>query len=217
MLPKLKRYIGEILFPSFCCSCQEFGPYLCKYCYEKLDFYPLEIPLTSLPLPEVFLDTLVAAVHYEPTIGSVLHYLKYKHAEEVGEYLGDFLYYSTMIPTADLVTEVPLHPSRQAEREYNQSALIAKQVAYQLKIRHQSVLLRTKRTVPQATLKDQSARLQNLANIFQIKSNDADISGKSVLLIDDVCTTGSTLNECAKVLKAAGVKSVIGLVVAHGQ
>ena len=206
-----------MLFPSFCCGCKTLGPYLCERCYEKLQFYPLPISIDTLRLETVYLDQLIAAVEYEPTIGSLLHYLKYKHAREIGEYCGDLLYFSTFFPMTDFITATPLHPSRRSDRGYNQSEVIAQRLAKYTHVPYRIFLRRTKVTASQASLKEREKRLSNLANIFAFSHNPELIINKRILLIDDVCTTGTTLNECARILKKAGAKQVVGLVVAHGQ
>jgi ComF family protein len=121
----------------------------------------------------------------------------------------------------DLFVPVPLHSKRLRERGFNQSELIAKGLARNIHIPSASkLLIRSKHTTPQATLK-RAERLQNMKHAFAL--NQA-IWGKvqetktisSVLLIDDVSTTGTTLAACAEVLKKAGVKKIYGFVLAHG-
>ncbi len=216
MISSLIDQIGEFLFPSFCCHCKSLGPYLCDSCYELLQFYLFPIELEQNKLSPLFLDKLIAAVEYEPVIGSLLHYLKYKHSKFVAFYLADFLYFTTQFPAIDLVASVPLHPLRRNERGYNQSELISKRFAKLAHLNYVELLRRTKLTPSQASLQFQNDRLSNLKGIFDLNCPSHIIRGKRILLIDDVCTTGSTLNECAKVLKQYGAHSVIGLTVAHG-
>jgi len=212
----LLQFFGEILFPSFCCSCKQLGPYLCTDCYEQLEFYVLPIPISSLKVSPLYLDRIISAVVYEPTIGSVLHFLKYKHAKEIGHFLGDFLYFTTSFPKTDLITGIPLHFLRQAERGYNQSDLIGQRISKHSKIEYKTLLQRNKLTSNQASLQFRAQRFTNLQNIFIFIGDPKEIANKSILLIDDVCTTGTTLNECAKVLKEHGASSVVGLTIAHG-
>jgi predicted amidophosphoribosyltransferase len=77
------------------------------------------------------------------------------------------------------------------------------------------LLFRNKMTAPQADLAERQERLGNVANIFTLNPMHA-VAGRTVVLVDDICTTGATLSECARVLKSAGVKKVIALVVARG-
>jgi len=101
---------------------------------------------------------------------------------------------------------VPLHPTRERERGFNQASLLSELLSAQISIRSQRVLERVRYTTTQTAL-DRSERIENLYNSFRLRKN-ADVRGLRVLLIDDVLTTGSTLSECARVLKRAGAISV---------
>jgi ComF family protein len=115
-----------------------------------------------------------------------------------------------------LLISVPLHPRRLNWRGFNQSELFAKNLADTFQMETASdVIERMVNTVPQADIKEREERLKNLNGIFGI-FNKEKITGREVLLIDDICTTGATLNECAKVLKANGATKVTSLVVARG-
>ena len=115
---------------------------------------------------------------------------------------------------ADMIVPVPLHPSRLRTREFNQSLLLADQVAPYLGCPVSAThLFRLRPTDPQTTL-SRPERLRNLRKAFAVRNPDA-IAGRRVLLIDDVFTTGTTLNECAKVLLKAGATSVCALTLAR--
>jgi ComF family protein len=106
----------------------------------------------------------------------------------------------------DIIVPVPLHAARQRERGFNQASLLAALLCEQTSIPSQSLLERIRYTTTQTAL-DRSERIENLHNAFRLRKN-ADVRGLQVLLIDDVLTTGSTLSECARVLKRAGTLSV---------
>ena len=110
-----------------------------------------------------------------------------------------------------LVTGVPLHKSRQKERGFNQSSLIAEKVADYLSIPFdENVLKRVKNTKIQSGLV-RKERMKNIRGAFELVE---DVKGKKVLLVDDVWTTGSTMRECVKVMKKNGAREVWGLVLA---
>jgi len=115
-----------------------------------------------------------------------------------------------------LLIPVPLNSRRLNWRGFNQSELLAKDLAgiFQMEMAG-DVIERTVNITPQADIKEKEERLKNLSGIFKILNKDK-LIGREVLLIDDICTTGATLNECAKVLKANGALKIIGLVVARG-
>jgi ComF family protein len=106
----------------------------------------------------------------------------------------------------DIIVPVPLHPTRQRERGFNQASLLAESLSAQISTPSQPVLERIRYTTTQTAL-DRAERMENLHNAFRLRKN-ADVRGLRVLLIDDVLTTGSTLSECARVLKRAGATSV---------
>ena len=106
----------------------------------------------------------------------------------------------------DVIMPVPLHPARQRERGFNQASLLAELLSAQTSIPVKPLLERTRYTTTQTAL-DRSERMENLHNAFRLRKN-ANVRGLRVLLIDDVLTTGSTLSECARILKRAGVFSV---------
>lgn len=124
------------------------------------------------------------------------------------EFLRDF-----PIP-ADVIIPVPLHPARERLRGYNQSALLAEQLAVSQKLpMWYNVVERVRATTPQVKL-DAAARRENMRDAFTATTQ---VAGARVLLIDDVCTTGATLEACSIALKRRGAKSVWGLALARGR
>jgi ComF family protein len=106
----------------------------------------------------------------------------------------------------DMLIPVPLHPARERERGFNQAALLAELLSARMSIRARPVLERVRYTTTQ-TVFDRAERMENLHGAFRLRKN-VDVRNLRVLLIDDVLTTGSTLSECARVLKKAGALSV---------
>lgn len=113
-----------------------------------------------------------------------------------------------------IIIPIPLHPKRERERGFNQSLLIAEQLASQLSIPLVSgLLVKTKKTKAQAETKNVAERKDNLVGCFTVTRPD-EIQDKKVLLVDDVCTSGATLTEAAETLKRAGAHNIIGFVIA---
>jgi ComF family protein len=106
----------------------------------------------------------------------------------------------------DVIVPVPLHPTRKRERGFNQASLLAELLSAQISIQSRPLLERIRYTTTQTAL-DRAERMENLHNAFRLRKN-MNVRDLRVLLIDDVLTTGSTLSECARVLKDAGVISV---------
>jgi ComF family protein len=114
-----------------------------------------------------------------------------------------------------VVVPIPLHKKRERERGFNQSLLIAEIVAAELHLPLlREALLKTRSTKPQAKTVDRTERKSNLIGCFEILDQKA-ITGQNILLVDDVCTSGSTLIEAAQTLKASGAREIIGFVIAR--
>jgi ComF family protein len=156
-----------------------------------------------------------------PTLSRAIWHLKYRNAPDLAEPLADLLATATgrvgILPARDsIVIPVPLHPQRLRERGYNQAALVASRFAAIAMLPClPDALIRTRRTASQVTTDDRMARLENVEGAFTCPAPEL-VRGRGVLLVDDVSTTGATLDACVDALQAAGARSVTGLVVARG-
>ncbi len=165
-----------------------------------------------------YLDLLLACAQYSSPISNLIKELKYKHVKQISKTCAQLLYYSMKIPQADFITAVPLHFQRERERGFNQAELIAQHLAISVKTPYVQFLQKNIHTQNQASITSKKGRQENIQNVFSIKQSlEKQTLSQKTLIVDDVTTTGSTLNECAKVLKSNGCFSVIGLTVAHGQ
>lgn len=142
--------------------------------------------------------------------------MKYQSVIGVTHLLGELLYFHTNYPDVELVTSVPLSREKERLRGFNQAREIAQVFARQAKLPYAELLQKHASGVSsQASLTDRTARLQNIhAATFQTIPRAQ--APTSVLLVDDVYTTGATLSACAHVLKASGIQRVHALAVAHG-
>lgn len=150
------------------------------------------------------------AIH-DGALRQAIHHLKYRRRRELTEALGGLLaaYWREASLPADLVVPVPLHASRQEERGYNQAALLAHGLTAHVSLTlNETDLIRTRDTAPQVELKA-AERRSNVRDAFVWIGDGLD--GASVLLIDDVCTTGSTLGACALALRQADAGPVWAL------
>ena len=164
-----------------------------------------------------YLDRVYALGVFDENFQELIHNFKYKGkislgkklghrlAEELkGQNLSDFTY---LIP-------VPLHKARKRERGFNQSEILAEALAQKLNLRlPQNILIRIKNTKDQTKLSIEE-RKQNVAGAFQVQDQHKILHGQKIILVDDVITTGATLNECARVLKQAGAKEILAVTIA---
>ncbi|MEK7579580.1 MAG: ComF family protein [Patescibacteria group bacterium] len=246
LLTSVKDYALELLFPLKCAACRKEteskkkNKLICTDCLKllspSLDFYcPLCEAKTadgalcfscrliiSNTETKFYLDRLFHPYSYkDPAIQRVIKAFKYQFIQGLEEPLGRLMsrYLGKINGKLDLndylVIPVPLHRRKYNQRGYNQSELIASKISQFLNLEMAAdSLVKSKATKDQAKLKE-SERLKNLKNAYAC-SKPWLVSGKKVLLIDDVYTTGSTMAECAKVLKEAGASEITGLAIARG-
>ena len=220
----------SLLYPAMCTICGKnlrAGEYLCNGCEAKAVRIvapfcetcsePFEGSISSAftcancAHRTIYFDAAVAAYRGRGIVRDVIHEFKYDRQihlrHVVARWLGAALDDERLRDVSlDVIVPVPLHPARQRERGFNQASLLAELFSAQTSIPSKPLLERIRYTTTQTAL-DRSERMENLHNAFRLRKN-ADVRGLRVLLIDDVLTTGSTLSECARVLKRAGAMSV---------
>lgn len=228
-LQKTCEFFLELIFPKTCVNCGRFGSFVCIECLSKVKPVKTQVCPKCGKISDLGkwclnckgksnLTGVIVSANYRcgPT-KEMIHYLKYNSVKELVQPLADLLIDQLIdenLPAKVVVASVPLHKKRYLERGYNQSELIAKMVAQKLGLTYFDLLKRIKYTEPQVTLKGVERR-SNLEGAFRLKKS-LDVNKKTVLLVDDVSTTGTTLEECAKVLRSNGARRVYGLVVARG-
>jgi len=226
---KIFSLFYDIFFPNICVGCGKYGRTLCFDCAGQIERIKTavcpacgKISVGGKYCPACKkrtnseLSGVIIAIHYSSGPSKeIIHNFKYNSVVELAEVLGELMVASlekAEIPRDTIIVPVPLHPKKLGKRGYNQSLLIARYIAEKLDLRCIETLIRIKETETQIKL-GRSARLANLANAFACK-NPKIVRGKRILLVDDVITTGATLNECARVLKLAGAKSILASVAA---
>lgn len=177
--------------------------YVCSLCREK----------------RVFFDHARSAAHYDGRLAGVIRAFKYDRATYLSRDLAMLLeacvavHYSAS--DIDAVVFVPLYHRKERERTYNQAKLLAKDLA---KLLHRPLasdcLVRRRDTLSQTSL-NSIHRRRNVSSAFEARNNSW-IDGRRLLLVDDIMTTGATINECARVLKGVGAVSVSAITVARG-
>ena len=220
--------LWELLFPERCLGCRKRGQAICDRCRPHIPWLGAETCYRcAKPSPvgclcgrcrnnHSALDGLRAACAYEGIARQMILDLKYRQARALAKTAAE-LVVETLAKRAiraDLIAPVPLSAGRRLERGYNQAELIADRVATSIEIPlAPSLLERVRETPPQVGL-SAAQRRSNVRDAF-VCPNPAAVSGRRILLRDDVATTGATLNACAEPLKVAGAARVFGLVVAR--
>jgi len=220
----------SLLYPPVCTTCGRSiraGQYLCDQCESKAVRIvapfcqkcsePFEGSITdtftcaNCAHRAIYFEAAVAAYRGRDIVRQIIHEFKYGRQIHLRHLVARWLHAALDDERLcglrfDVIVPVPLHPARQRERGFNQACLLAELLSAQTSIPAKPLLERTRYTTTQTAL-DRSERMENLHNAFRLRKN-ADVRGLRVLLVDDVLTTGSTLNECARVLKHAGAFSV---------
>lgn len=200
---RILNTILDAIYPSnlVCAICSqeahvdEHG--LCEDCASRLEY----VKQTD---KREYIDEIYCAIYYTEHIARAIHNFKYNDARYLCRALSSLITLPDDWET-DCLVPIPLHRARRRKRGYNQSTLIAEELCkrYDLTI-DESLVERISNTKSQRTL-GQVQRAENIIGAFSVTS---DVKGKRILLIDDVFTTGATMNECARVLKSAGASKV---------
>jgi competence protein ComFC len=213
------NWLLEILFPSICLGCQIKGEILCPSCIAKVHRAEKEIEHP---------DIMAVFEYHDPLVKKVIWNLKYYHHPYLGQKLGEIIYDELLEDMADikiytagspiLVIPVPISKKKTKIRGYNQAKKIAQGFCQRggkkiFNLRS-NIISKKIETIPQARITNRERRLKNIRGAFAIKNPEL-VRNQTIIVIDDVTTTGGTIGEIIKILKKAGAKKVIGLAVAH--
>lgn len=229
----------EILYPekNTCFICDEYDEdigdkYICQNCLKTLDKHEgnfclkcskqIDNNLNSLFCNECkntkrYFEAARSPLKYSTTVKKLIYDFKYYdkpyYYKMFGSILLDYIKFNDY-NDYDLITSVPLHRSKLNKRGYNQSELIAKYISYYMNIKYARCLKRVRKTDVQNNL-SRTQRKKNIDGAFSF-NNKHNIKYNKILIIDDIYTTGSTIDECSKVLINNGAKSIYALTIARG-
>lgn len=208
----IKINILELIYPKTCGMCEEISKsYLCSKCRLKLKKL---LKLNTVTYKDKYFNSHTYLFKYEGEIRDKLLKYKFREYSYLYKFFSEIIINNCNLKNNyDIILSVPIHKKREQKRGYNQSELIAKEIAKNIDIEYSNtILIKTIDNTPQSTL-NQRQRMSNVLGIYNI-ANAQKIDKKSILLIDDIFTTGSTVNECSKILKQNGAKSVDVLTIA---
>ena len=217
----------DLLFPPRCAVCgevlavEEREGFLCKNC-RKVPYFTVEAcphcgektktgGFCDFCLKHFAFDSACVAFSYE-TVRKAIHLFKYDGDKTIGYGLGELMaeyllkYHEELLVKTDVLVSVPLHPKKEKYRGFNQTHILCEKISEKTGlVFERRVLERKRETVAQSELNPEERKV-NLKDAFGVTG---DVAGKRVLLVDDIFTTGTTCNECAKELYRAGAKEVM--------
>ena len=187
-----------------------FFPERCPYCGKTIECGKTACDICSRKLPEIYSKNFVKGGYpccspffYKGIFKNAIKLFKFDGFEQNSEKLAIALARTINKEYADIkfdvVTCVPMHPKKERIRGYNQSKLLAKDVSKLISVKYEDLLLKKKNNIEQHKCLTAAERRENVKNVYKAIDNDK-IKGKTILIIDDVLTTGYTLGECCKVL-----------------
>lgn len=220
----------DFLFPRRCIGCGRVGSYLCRSCFSKIEFVTFQIcpycrkaavgGVTHFGCRRrLGLDGLLCVFVFDKVGRNLIHQLKFQRVSDLKSDINRLLV-ATLGEGWNqfqnfVIVPVPLTKKRENWRGFNQAALIARQIAENLKIPLYPALVRTIDRRPQASLA-KNKRSGNVAGVFEILK-DKPVKNINALVLDDVFTTGATLKEAAKVLKREGARQVWAITLARSR
>jgi len=216
----LKNFLLDCFFPKKCYGCGAPNIWLCKTCFLSLKNYQGEVPRALLDTKNL----IIAGEYQDPILHNLIIAFKFNFNRELVIPLFAFLKKALdkkiLVNNLSgrnfqniLVVPIPLHKSRKKWRGFNQSELLAREISDYYGWSLSLALIKHKKSAIQADLNEE-ARLLNQARVFSWCGPD--LKGCDIILVDDIITSGATINEAAKILKGAGARQVIKLALAKG-
>ncbi|MCK6542694.1 ComF family protein [bacterium] len=211
-------WLADFFYPSTCLACRvRLGPadkHICASCWNALKTVGESDYEGILRCDAI--DAIHAGYYYDEVLQKSIHALKYERAlsliPKFADRLAPIVHTNPMLKTATRITAIPLNPIRKRERGYNQAELLARAVGQLAGLSYVETLQRVRHTESQTKMNTAEDRIKNVDGVFIAKA-DASVQDQSVILVDDIITTGSTANACAAALKKAGASKVFVLTV----
>jgi len=214
---KILKNLLDFIWPQFCLGCQREGSLCCGYCLNDI----LLVEPKAITWPDEdkkYFDACFICCEYQnKLLQKIIKQYKYSYLENLSSVLTNILERQARqlaLGKNTIISNVPLHKNKKRQRGFDQTEIIARQLARQLDLQYQPLLKRVRATKTQAQLSKQQ-RMNNVADVFELlPAGGASAAGHNILLIDDITTTGSTLNQAAKALKNGPYGQIIALAIA---
>jgi ComF family protein len=226
---KVLTHCLDGVLPRSCCLCNTLGEVLCIRCSHEISNRPrlrclgcALVNACDCNKPSWVIDRTIALTSYEPPYDRLIGEMKFQSKQSIGQILGNLMgkQFQEIIEKENLdprnfqLMPIPLSAARFRQRGFNQALSMANAIRTEVPISLKMGLVRTAQTQSQSTL-DRAQRLANLSNAYALATNVKSQLSPNVILVDDVMTTGATLNTCAALLKQNGVREVWAIVAAR--
>ena len=206
--------ILDFVFPKKCFYCKKYGDYICKQCLEKINKNYL-----FKKTKNDYYDYVICGSNYKGLIRTQIHNFKFHEKSYLCHFFIKMILENKSIfnflKNFDLITFIPMNNTKELERGYNQSKLLAKELGKILNIKVIDLLEKKYENKAQSTL-NQSERRKNVKDIFKIKRH-LNLKNKSIILVDDIFTTGSTVRSASKILKENKFKKICVFTIAKSE
>ena len=227
---KIDLSLSDLLFPPVCfgCNTRISAGMLCDQCIQSLEFlddvcprcgaYEQETSCRNCQENDYHFDRARSVFRFNKIIKSLIHDLKYNEMKKVASFLGEmsvnFLQKFQPFEQVDLIVPIPLHRVKKRSRGYNQSQLLSLEIAGRMNWLHKPDLIKRSRFTETQTKLGKTEREKNVREAFVLNSKHR-LAGSNILIIDDVFTTGSTVNSVSALLKQNGAAKIYVLTIAR--
>ena len=218
----------DLFFPTFCVACKKpvahQDNHICEECLQSIKISTEKCSICSGLLEagkcifcserKVYIDKNICCFDYEGAIKNLMAGYKFRGHKRISKVFSTLFINSVVdMPKADIITWVPMTKKKVWKRGYNQSQVLAKELGKQYRLKYLKLLDESKEALVQREL-NIAERFFNILGRYTVL-NKSRVLGKSIILIDDVFTTGATINECARVLKEAGAEKIFSITIAR--
>lgn len=213
---KIFDYILSLIYPSKCVFCGKVidKSDICNDCAKSLPYTKGDNVYQKFP----FVDKCISPLYYKDYVRRAVLRLKFSgcscYSRRLGAIMSECAENNLDCGSIDMISCIPLSKKRLHDRGYNQAELLAREIAKTVDVKYMPMLKKIKHNMAQSTIKDAKHRAVNVVGAYTVIDQGA-VKGKHILLVDDVVTTGSTISECARMLKNAGAKAVYCITLAR--